>query len=78
MAKNLPFLDSGPFPSGRWGQMPRRKGLSTVQAALRVLAYLAEHPEGVEAKEVARHLGRGQVAIFVGFSSTAQSGSMSR
>ena len=74
MAKNLPFLDSGPFPSGRWGQMPRRKGLSTVQAALRILAYLAEHPEGVEAKEVARHLGRSLSAAYALLNSLVEEG----
>mgnify|MGYP003438901834 CR=1 FL=1 len=35
--------------------MARKRGLSTVQQALRLLAYLADHPEGVGAKEVARH-----------------------
>lgn len=37
--------------------MARKRGLSTVQQALRLLAYLADHPEGVGAKEVARLLG---------------------
>jgi len=38
--------------------MARKRGLSTVQQALRLLAYLADHPEGVGAKEVARLLGK--------------------
>ncbi|ADH63474.1 transcriptional regulator, IclR family [Allomeiothermus silvanus DSM 9946] len=38
--------------------MGRSKRLSTVEAALRVLAYLAAHPEGLEAREVARMLGK--------------------
>ncbi len=38
--------------------MGQRRSLTTVQAALRTLAYLAEHPEGVEAKEVAQLLGK--------------------
>ena len=38
--------------------MGRSKRLSTVEAALRVLAYLAAHPEGLEASEVARMLGK--------------------
>jgi acetyl-CoA synthetase len=54
--------------------MPRRKGLSTVQAALRVLAYLAEHPEGVEAKEVARHLGRSLSAAYALLNSLVEEG----
>ncbi|HEU4740541.1 MAG TPA: AMP-binding protein [Meiothermus sp.] len=38
--------------------MGRSKRLSTVEAALRVLTYLAAHPEGLEASEVARMLGK--------------------
>ncbi|HEU4743422.1 MAG TPA: helix-turn-helix domain-containing protein, partial [Meiothermus sp.] len=38
--------------------MGRSKRLSTVEAALRVLTYLAAHPEGLEANEVARMLGK--------------------
>ena len=43
--------------------MARKRGLSTVQQALRLLAYLADHPEGVGAKEVARLLGKRRAAI---------------
>ncbi|RDI94905.1 acetyl-CoA synthetase [Meiothermus sp. QL-1] len=38
--------------------MSKTRKLTTVQAALRVLAYLAEHPEGVEAARLAAFLGK--------------------
>ncbi|WP_299425272.1 AMP-binding protein, partial [uncultured Meiothermus sp.] len=38
--------------------MAQSRKLTTVQAALRVLAYLAEHPEGVEAARLATFLGK--------------------
>ncbi|GEM83951.1 AMP-binding protein [Meiothermus hypogaeus] len=38
--------------------MAQSRKLTTVQAALRVLAYLAEHPEGVEAARLAAFLGK--------------------
>jgi len=38
--------------------MAQTRKLTTVQAALRVLAYLAEHPEGVEAARLAAFLGK--------------------
>lgn len=38
--------------------MAQSRKLTTVQAALRVLAYLAEHPEGIEAARVAAFLGK--------------------
>ncbi len=38
--------------------MGQSRKLTTVQAALRVLAYLAEHPEGVEAARLAAFLGK--------------------
>jgi len=54
--------------------MPRRKGLSTVQAALRILAYLAEHPEGVEVKEVARLLGKSLSTAYALLNSLVEEG----
>ncbi len=38
--------------------MAQTRKLTTVQAALRVLAYLAQHPEGVEAARLAAFLGK--------------------
>ncbi|MCS7059184.1 MAG: AMP-binding protein [Meiothermus sp.] len=38
--------------------MAQSRKLTTVQTALRVLAYLAEHPEGVEAARLAAFLGK--------------------
>ncbi|WP_147372972.1 IclR family transcriptional regulator, partial [Calidithermus terrae] len=38
--------------------MAQSRKLTTVQAALRVLAYLLAHPEGLEAAQVARLLGK--------------------
>ncbi len=38
--------------------MAQSRKLTTVQAALRVLAYLAQHPEGVEAPQLAAFLGK--------------------
>jgi acetyl-CoA synthetase len=38
--------------------MAQSRKLTTVQAALRVLAYLSEHPEGVEAARLAAFLGK--------------------
>ncbi|AEV15885.1 Acetyl-coenzyme A synthetase [Thermus sp. CCB_US3_UF1] len=54
--------------------MARRRSLSTVQAALRILAYLAEHPEGVEVKEVARLLGKSLSTAYALLNSLAEEG----
>ncbi|MGC8903649.1 AMP-binding protein [Thermus sp.] len=54
--------------------MARKRSLSTVQAALRILAYLAEHPEGVEVKEVARLLGKSLSTAYALLNSLAQEG----
>jgi acetyl-CoA synthetase len=54
--------------------MPRRRGLSTVQAALRILAYLAEHPEGVEVKEVAQILGKSLSTAYALLNSLVEEG----
>ncbi|AEB12549.1 AMP-binding protein [Marinithermus hydrothermalis] len=52
----------------------RRRSLSTVQAALRVLAYLAAHPEGLEAAQVARMLGKSLSAAYALLNSLVQEG----
>ncbi|WP_038047272.1 AMP-binding protein [Thermus caliditerrae] len=54
--------------------MARKRSLSTVQAALRILAYLAEHPEGVEVKEVARLLGKSLSTAYALLNSLAEEG----
>lgn len=54
--------------------MAQRRSLATVQAALKALAYLAEHPEGVGAKEVARHLGRSLSAAYALLNSLVEAG----
>ena len=53
--------------------MARKRGLSTVQQALRLLAYLADHPEGVGAKEVARLLGKSLSSAYALLNVTAGS-----
>ncbi|MDM7324279.1 MAG: helix-turn-helix domain-containing protein, partial [Thermus sp.] len=54
--------------------MARKRSLSTVQAALRILAYLAEHPEGVGVKEVARLLGKSLSTAYALLNSLAEEG----
>ncbi|AFV76309.1 acyl-CoA synthetase/AMP-acid ligase [Thermus oshimai JL-2] len=54
--------------------MARKRSLSTVQAALRLLAYLAEHPEGVEVKEVARLLGKSLSTAYALLNSLVEEG----
>lgn len=54
--------------------MARKRSLSTVQAALRILAYLAEHPEGVEVKEVARLLGKSLSTAYALLNSLVEEG----
>ncbi|BDG16850.1 AMP-binding protein [Thermus brockianus] len=54
--------------------MAKRRSLSTVQAALRILAYLAEHPEGVEVKEVARLLGKSLSTAYALLNSLVEEG----
>jgi acetyl-CoA synthetase len=45
-------------PSGG-DQLPRgARGLSTARAVLKVLSFMAQHPEGVSAREVAAELGK--------------------
>ncbi len=52
---------------------PGRK-LSTVRSALEALAFLARHPEGVGAKEVARHLGKSLSAAYALLNSLVEAG----
>lgn len=54
--------------------MAQRRSLTTVQATLKALAYLAEHPEGVGAKEVARHLGKSLSAAYALLNSLVEAG----
>ncbi|GGM96406.1 acetyl-CoA synthetase [Thermus composti] len=54
--------------------MAHKRSLSTVQAALRTLAYLAEHPEGVEVKEVARLLGKSLSTAYALLNSLVEEG----
>ncbi|KIX84386.1 AMP-binding protein [Thermus filiformis] len=52
--------------------MPRR--LSTAQQALKVLAYLMAHPEGVVAQEVARLLGKSLTTAYALLNSLVEEG----
>lgn len=52
--------------------MPRR--LSTAQQALKVLAYLMTHPEGVLAQEVAKLLGKSLTTAYALLNSLVDEG----
>ncbi|TBH21462.1 AMP-binding protein [Thermus thermamylovorans] len=54
--------------------MARKRSLSTVQGALRILAHLAEHPEGVGVKEVARLLGKSLSTAYALLNSLVEEG----
>ncbi|WP_347240723.1 IclR family transcriptional regulator C-terminal domain-containing protein, partial [Thermus sp.] len=54
--------------------MAQRRSRAAVQTALEALAYLAAHPEGVGAKELARHLGRSLSAAYALLNSLVEAG----
>ena len=45
-----------PLPNG--SRPPARRGLATARAALQVLAFLEDHPDGVRADDVAEVVGK--------------------
>jgi DNA-binding IclR family transcriptional regulator len=61
-------------PAGSDHPSNGRRGLSTARAVLRVLSFMAEHPEGVSAREVAEELGKSVSTAYYLLASLSEEG----